>query len=80
MHRTLLRPLPYPDADRIVRIFEPSAEGRTLRRDDECAAVLNEAPARRGFLGRRALGRGGFVAGHPDPSESWASCARCGYI
>ena len=44
-------------------------EGRTFRSDDERAVVLNEALARSGFLGPRALGQRVFVAGHPDPSE-----------
>lgn len=43
--------------------------GRTLRRDDERAVLMNETLARSGFLGPRALGEQVLVAGHPDPFE-----------
>lgn len=43
--------------------------GRTLRRDDERAVLMNETLARSGFLGPEALGQHVMVAGHPDPFE-----------
>lgn len=44
-------------------------EGRSLREDDERAVLLNEALARTGFLGPRALGQQVRVAGRPEPFE-----------
>jgi putative ABC transport system permease protein len=55
--------------DFITAMGMPIVEGRTLRRDDDRAVVLNEALARSGFLGPRPLGQLVFVAGHPDPAE-----------
>jgi len=43
--------------------------GRSLRRNDERAVLMNENLARSGFLGPQALGQQVFVAGHPDPFE-----------
>jgi predicted permease len=43
--------------------------GRSLRQDDERVVLMNEALARSGFLGPRALGQQVFVAGHPQPFE-----------
>jgi putative ABC transport system permease protein len=43
--------------------------GRSLRRDDQRAVLLNETLARTGFLGTHALGQQVMVAGHPDPFD-----------
>ena len=43
--------------------------GRSLRRDDERAVLMNETLARSGFLGPNAVGQQVLVAGHPDSFE-----------
>ena len=43
--------------------------GRTLRKEDEHAVLMNETLARSGFLGPHALGQQVMVAGLPDPFE-----------
>jgi predicted permease len=44
-------------------------EGRSLRRDNERAVLMNETLARSGFLGPNVVGQHVFVAGLPAPFE-----------